>query len=208
MHERYHFPVKTGRLKMKSILRCLVILLLLVAALPLIVYAGSSNVTSAVVASDTPIATVTASSGWIVTPASIGYVPQTISSLFTCVFGVRIFPNADPVGTYSINDNPHYVPDGMSGKVSGHMYIGPAGFSVPGMVFYLGDPNNGRSSSYFAITDNQGYYEIDHVPFGNYSVFVCNDVETMHASNGEFVNYINLTASNPDAVVDWRVMPE
>ena len=118
------FPYKNGRLKMKSILRYLVILLLLVAALPLIVYAGSSNVTSAVAASDTPITTVTASSGWIVTPASIGHISETISSFFTCVFGVKIFPGADPVGAYSVNENPDYVPDKMSGKVSGHMYIG------------------------------------------------------------------------------------
>ncbi len=100
---------------MKSIIRCLVIPLLLLAALPWIVYADSSNVTSAVPASDIPIATVTASSEWTVTPAQISNIPQSISPFFPCVFGVRIFPGADPVGVYSINNNPNYIPDKMSG---------------------------------------------------------------------------------------------
>jgi len=191
---------------MKSILRCLVILLLLVAALPLIVYAGSSNVTSAVVASDTPIATVTASSGWIVTPASIGHISETIPPLFTCVFGVKIFPGADPVGTYSVNVNPRYVPDKMSGTVSGHMLIGPARFPIPGMIFYLYDTDSGMSGSYFAMTDNHGYYEIDHVPFGNYDVYSCMDEGSMHAGSGEFVKSVTLTASDPNAVADSLVL--
>ena len=71
---------------MKSILRCLVILLLLVAALPLLVYAGSSNVTSAVAASGTPINTVTASSGWIVTPASIGHISANYPAVIHMCF--------------------------------------------------------------------------------------------------------------------------
>lgn len=194
---------------MKSIQRYFVILLLLAVALPFIVYASSSNVTSAFAASDTPIGTVTASSDWVVTPAleSIGHIPQSISPFFTCVFGVRIFPGADPVGTYSIHDNPKYIPDNLPGKVSGHMYLGPEDFPIPGMLFYLKDVDNGTSGSYFAITDNQGYYEIDHVPLGHYNVLVCNDEETMHAGSGDLVSSISLMASKPSAVADWHVMP-
>lgn len=194
---------------MKSILRCFVILLLLAAALPCIIYASSSNAAFAVTASDTPITTITSSSDWVITPASasIGPISQSVPSFYTCVFGVRIFPGADPVGTYSINDNPNYVPDTLPGKVSGHMYIGPEDFPIPGMVFYLKDVANGTSGSYFAMTNNQGYYSIDHVPFGNYDVFVCNDEEAMHAGNGEFVKSISLTASNSSVVVDRHEMP-
>lgn len=194
---------------MKSIMRYLVILLLLVAALPLIVYAGSSNVTSAAAASDTPIAAVTASSDWVVTPASaaIANIPQTISPFFTCIFGVRIFPGADPVGAYSINSNPNYVPDKASGKVSGHLYFMIAGHPMPNVVIYLRDLDNSASGSYFAITDSQGYYEIDHVPFGNYNVFTCYGIGDMNSDNGALINSVDLTASNPSAVVDWRIMP-
>ena len=192
---------------MKSILRYLVILLLLVAALPLLVYVGSSNVTSAAVASDTPVTTVTASSDWIVTPAPIGYVPETISSFFTCVFGVRIFPNADPVGAYSINSNPNYVPEGISGKVSGHMYILSVNNPMRDMVFYLRSSGGNTIGPYFAITDSSGYYEIDHVPFGKYDVYYCINEETMHAGGGTFVDSVNLTASDPSAVVDRLEMP-
>ncbi len=194
---------------MKSIMNYFVILLLLVAAITCIVYMGSSNVTSAVTTTDTPIATVTSSSEWTVMPASTEHISQSIPSFFTCVFGVRIFPGTDHIGAYSINSNPNYVPDKASGKVSGrsHMYLGPVDYPIRDIKFYLVNLDNGASGSYFAITDAQGYYEIDHVPFGNYSVFAY-DKETMQAGNGEFVNSIHLTVSNPDAVgVDWQVMP-
>lgn len=189
---------------MKSVPRYLVILLLLVVALPSIVNASSSNATPAAAASSTP--TLTASYDWTMTPAPIANIPTTISSFFTCVFGVRIFPGADPVGAYSINVNPNYVPDTMSGKVSGHMFLGPGSITMPDMIFYLYDTDSGTSGSYYAITDSHGYYVIDRVPFGNYSVYYCNDKAAMHAGNGELAGSVNLTASNPNAVVDGRIM--
>ena len=71
-----------------------VVLLLLIVALPLIVLACSSNVT-AIVASPTP------------TP-SVNSTP-TFAPFYESVFGVRLFPGADPIGAYSININPDYV---------------------------------------------------------------------------------------------------
>ena len=194
---------------MKSILRCLVILLLLIAALPLIVYAGSSNVTSESVSSNTSIATATASSVWTVTAAPVAYIPQSYSSFFTCVFGVRIFPGADPVGAYSVNTNPDYIPDRPSGAVSGHMYLTLAFGDIPmqDMVFYLNDPDSNTNGLYFATTDSQGYYKIDHVPFGNYDVYYCHDEDAMHSGSGVLIKSISLTASDPDAVVDEYLMP-
>jgi hypothetical protein len=145
---------------------------------------------------------VTASSDWTITPAPIENIPSTISSFFTCVFGVRIFPGADPVGSYSINVNNDYVPDTMSGTVSGHMYFGLWNFPMSGKVFYLYDIDNGTSGSYFATTDINGYYQIDHVPFGNYSVFYCDDTASMCSGNETFITSINLTESDPNESVD------
>jgi hypothetical protein len=189
---------------MKSILRYLVILSLLVVALPSILSADNSNVASAATVSDTPITMVTASSGWIIAPAPVPYTPPSFSSFYTCVFGVSIFPGSDPVGAYSVNVNTGYVPDKILGKVSGHMYIGPTVLPISGVVFYLKDKDNGASGSYFA-TANQGYYEIDHVPFGNYDVYTCEDEDAMHAGRGDFVSSISITTSNPNAVADWHV---
>lgn len=181
------------------------ILLLLVAAIPCIICTSSSNVTSQAVTSDTPIATVTTGSEWVVTQVSTGSISQSISPFFTCVFGVRIFPGSDHVGVYSININPNYVPEKASGKVSGHahMYLGPVDYGISDIEFYLVDPDIGASGLYSEITDSQGYYEIDHVPFGNYDVYVY-DKYSMQSVNGVFVNSINLTVSNPNAVVDWQ----
>jgi hypothetical protein len=96
----------------------------------------------------------------------------------------------------------------MPGKVSGHMFLGPWSYPMPGMVFYLYDIDSGTSGSYFAITDNQGYYEINHVPFGDYNVFYCNDEEAMHAGYGTLIKSVNLTESDPNAEVDGRIMLE
>ncbi len=86
------------------------------------------------------------------------------------------------------------------------MYLGPVDYPTPDIKFYLVDLDNGASGSYFAITDAQGYYEINHVPFGNYNVYAY-DKETMQAGNGELITSISLSASNPSAVVDWQEMP-
>ncbi len=189
---------------MKFILKYLVILLLLVVTVPLILSADSSNVASAAAVSGTPVAMSIASSGWIITPAPVESSTPSFSSFFTCVFGVSIFPGSDPVGAYSVNVNTGYVPGKILGKVSGHMYIGPTVIPISGVVFYLKDKDNGASGSYFA-TANQGYYEIDHVPFGNYDVYTCGDEDAMHAGRGDFVSSIIITASNPNAVADWHV---
>lgn len=188
---------------MKSILRYLVILSLLVVALPLILSADNSNVASAATVSDTPITMVTASSGWIITPAPVPYTPPSFSSFYTCVFGVSIFPGSDPVGAYSVNVNTGYVPDKILGKVSGHTYIGINGIPLRDQVVYLYDTDSHKRGSYFAITDTQGYYEIDHVPFGHYDVIVCNSEAEMQAGDGTLVDSVTLTTSNPSAVVDW-----
>jgi hypothetical protein len=192
---------------MNSILRYLVLLLLLVTVLPCIVSASSSNINSTMAENSMPVTAVTSSSDWVVTPVlgSTGQISQSIPSFFTCVFGVRIFPGADPVGVYSINKNPNYALNTLPGNVSGHMYIGPGKFTIPGMVFYLTDVDSGTSGLYFAKTNAQGYYEINHVPFGNYNVFECNDEGAMHAGYGQLVNSIELTASNPGAIVDLQV---
>jgi hypothetical protein len=92
----------------------------------------------------------------------------------------------------------------MPGKVSGHMFLGPWGYG--GIVFYLYDIDSGSSGSYFATTDNNGYYEIDHVPFGNYNVFYCYNEASMHSGNEIFVDSVNLTESNPNAEVDGQIM--
>ncbi len=51
--------------------------------------------------------------------------------------------------------------------------------------------DHNKGGSYFATTDTQGYYKIDHVPFGNYNVFVCNNEAEMHAGDGILVNSIS-----------------
>ncbi len=190
---------------MKSILRYLVILLLLVVAVPLILSADSSNAASAAAVSSTPAAMSIASSGWIITPAPVESSTPSFSPFFTCVFGVSIFTGADPVGVYSVNVNHGYAPGQIFGKVSGHMYIESGVIPISGVIFYLKDKDNGASSSYFATT-NQGYYEIDHVPFGNYDVYTCENEDAMHAGSGDFVSSIIITASNPNAVADWHIV--
>jgi len=180
---------------------------LLVALFTVIVYIGSLNVISATAAGDASPATVTSSSDWTVTPAQVAYVPPSFSSFYTCIFGVKLFPGADPVGTYSINNNPYYVPTPPSGGVSGHVFLISRNNPMPGTVLYLRSLDDGTSGSYYAISDNRGYYGISRVPFGNYSVYACYDLDSMQAGSGELVGSVELTDSNPNAIVDWQVMP-
>ena len=111
------------------------------------------------------------------------------------------------MGVYSINNNPYYIPTPPSGSVNGHTYFISRNNPIPGMVFYLRSLDDGTSGSYYAITDIHGYYKIDRVPFGNYSVYSCNDVGSMHEGYGDLVGSVGLTESDPDAQVDYQVMP-
>lgn len=82
---------------MKFEIKQLVIVLMAIA-LPLIVYSGGANAVQAVVtATPTPTAE----------PAN--YTTPSFTSFYACVFGVHIFPGADPMGSYTVNYNPNYV---------------------------------------------------------------------------------------------------
>ena len=186
---------------MKSITKYLAILLLLSVALPVIVFAGSSNVT-ATSASPTPTPTTT----------------PTFTSFFNCVFGVRIFPGADPMGSYTVN-----VPEtgSVSGKYTQQLFEGSGYRSI---VVYLSKTNNMWDTSdhgilgtlrmvnmpfgsYIATTDADGNYAINNVPLGHYYVYRATSLNNANAGNGIFVQSVDLTASAPNAVVNITIIP-
>lgn len=185
---------------MKSVLKYFVILLLLSTALTLVVYTGSSNATAIPVASATPTATPT------VTPVPTAYIPPSFSSFFECIFGVRIFPGADPVGVYQVNVNPNYVSGPTSGTVSGHVTTSYGHEPIPGAYVYLGR-DGVLIDSYIATTDENGYYEIDNVPFGDFDVYYSFSDANAYDGYGFYGDTVHLTPSAPNAVVNISVEP-
>jgi hypothetical protein len=173
---------------MKPVQKYLTILILVTAALLLIVYTGSSNVSAIPIATATPTAT----------PAEI----PSFAPFFESVFGVKIFPGADPVGVYQVNINPDYVYP-TSGIVSGYLtdYKGDA---TSGVYVYLGE-NRVLIDSYIATTGDNGYYMIDNVPFGNYSVYYCLSDESPSMGDGRYKGTAYLNASNPYAIINIRM---
>ncbi len=187
---------------MKSVMKYLVIILLLAAALPLMVYVGSSNVT-AVEASATP------------TPTPSNYTIPTFSSFFQPIFGIRLFPGADPVGTYTIN-----VPTPpTAGVVRGHLTNYRLGFIPNHATVYLSEPMLVRSNfvnlgspviihkpvgSYITTTDANGYYEIDNVTFGNYDVYYTYNFKELSKTPEMYAGSVSLTVDAPYATVDLR----
>lgn len=186
---------------MKSAIKYSVIILLLAAAMPLMVYAGSSNV-AATDASATP------------TPTPSNNTIQTFAPFFNSIFGIRIFPGADPVGTYTVN-----VPTPLTtGIVTGHMNMNRLGVSPNHATVYLSDPapvysnvaNLGNVAthkpigSYIATTDNNGYYEIDNVTLGTYGVYYRYSSFELSSPSEMYAGSVTLTAAVPHAVADLR----
>ncbi len=186
---------------MKSIMKYLVIVLLLAAVMPLMAYIGSSNVIAAD-ASATP------------TPIPSNYTIQTFAPLFDSIFGVRIFPGADPMGTYTIN-----VPTPLtSGIVTGHILNYKYGLNSDYATVYLSDPMQVKSDtmflgimpvhkligSYITTTDNNGNYEIDNVTFGNYGVYYRYNSYELSMPSEMYAGSVYLTAATPHGVADLK----
>jgi hypothetical protein len=173
----------------------LIVLLLLAIALPMIVIAGSSNVTAMVEPTATP-------------------TPTTVPSFFTCTFGVHIFPGADPMGTYTVN-----LPEGsVSGQYIGFgqslqlnhiiVYLSNTNYPLEGSHNLLGSemPRNLAVGSYVTTLDN-GNYVISNVAFGHYYVYWSDNTEDAYYSNNpygdeHYAGAVDLTAAAPHAVVD------
>jgi len=183
---------------MKRITKYLAILLLLSVALPVIVFAGCSNVAA------TPVSP---------TPTPTPTTTPTFTSFFNCVFGVRIFPGADPMGSYTVN-----VPEAgsVSGKYTQEILTGSGYRSI---VVYLSKTNNMWETSghgilgmtrdvnmpfgsYIATTDANGNYAINNVPLGHYYVYWAPNSNYVNMGEGMFVQSVDLTASAPNAVVN------
>ena len=188
---------------MKSMKKYFVIFLLVSIALTSIVLMSGSSVT-ALQASPTPTPTATT------TP--------TFASFFECIFGVKIFPGADPIGTYTIN-----VPTPpTAGQVNGHVYDMQSHQPVSGVVVYLNDTVSkplGQYSailgkpfihkpvgSYLATTDANGYYEIDNVAFGQYGVYYAYSMSDANQGYGSPAGSANPTVTAPVVVVDIKQM--
>jgi hypothetical protein len=173
--------------------RYLIVLLLLAIALPVIVIAGSSNVT----ALEAPTATPT---------------PTTVPSFFTCTFGVHIFPGSDPMGTYTVN-----LPEG---SVSGQyitsyqevpskaitVYLSNTNYQMEGSHNLLGSirPINLPVGSYVTTLDNNGNYAINNVVFGHYYVYWTNGLEGGYSNYEYYAGDVYLTADAPHAIVDLQ----
>lgn len=170
--------------------------MLLSVVLTSMVFVCSSNV-SAMPVSPTPTPTATPS----------------FVSFFNCIFGVKIFPGADPVGTYTVNTPA--LP--TSGSVSGHftelylrgsphiltVYLCNSSAPIFTDHAILGDHRSLMPfGSYITTTDNNGYYLINNVPFGQYIVCYSKSLGAAQAGNGYPVQSIVLTATAPTAVVD------
>lgn len=171
--------------------RSLIVLLLLAIALPMIVIAGSSNVTAQVASTPTP---------------------TTVPSFFTCVFGVHIFPGADPMGTYTVN-----LPEG---SVSGHYVNSNLEGSVSVITVYLSNTKNLWYSenglqgvliqsnmpvgSYITKLDGNGNYVINNVAFGQYYVYWSSNPDAVINGSGIYAGSADLTAAAPHAVVDLQ----
>ena len=185
---------------MKSISKYLVMLLLLSIALPVIVIAGSSNVVAQ---------TATA------TPTPSENQTPTFAPFYESIFGVRIFPGADPIGAYSVN-----VPAPQkSGTVSGYVTVSDDHQPMSGIVVYLSDSAPVLRSgmlgvidihkpigSLIATTDENGYYEIDNVPFGMYNVYFAFSQDNANGGFGNYVDSADPTVTQPNVNVDISLM--
>jgi hypothetical protein len=188
-------------MKMKNITKYLTILLLLSVALTSIVYMGISNVgADPVSATPTPTPTTT----------------PTFASFFNCIFGVHIFPGADPMGSYTVN-----LP--TSGSVSGHIYYyeGYGQQSRLSTIVYLSSfsttpifsdklvqnirPSFMPFGSYITTTDNRGYFMINNIPFGNYTVCACSSMNLALAGQGAPIKNIYLTPTSANALINTPV---
>lgn len=168
----------------------LIVLLLLAIALPVIVIAGSSNVTAITAPTATP-------------------TPTTVPSFFMCTFGVHVFPGADPMGSYTVN-----IPDGsVSGYFDANDLVGSDVITVylsySNNLWYarqgllgMKEPLNVPVSSYITTVDENGNYAINNVVYGHYYVFWSFDTEDAQGGYGIYAGSANLTASSPHAVVD------
>ena len=186
---------------MKNMMKYLGILLLLSVAITSIVYIGSSNVTATSV-SPTPTPTAT----------------PTFTSFYNCVFGVRIFPGADPMGAYTVNP-----PFATYGSVSGHFNEHLLRGSQHIIAVYLSTSNTpvfsdheilGNSAtnlpfgSFITTTDNNGYYSINNVPLGHYYVYWAKSTGAANLGHGIFVQSVDLTTSAPNAIADISLMDD
>jgi len=184
---------------MKNVINSLGILLLLSVAITSIVYIGSSNVT-ATSASPTPT----------VTP--------TFTSFYNCVFGVRIFAGADPMGAYTVNP-----PFATYGSVSGHFseqllrgspHIIAVYLSTSNMPVFTDREILGNSGinlpfgSFITTTDNNGYYSINNVPLGHYYVYWAKSTGAAGLGHGIFVQSVDLTTSAPNAIADISLLDD
>ena len=169
---------------MKSITKSLVILLLLSVAL---VFIGSSSVTA------------------LEAPTSSNNTTPTFAPFYAPVFGVHIFQGADPVGAYTVNTNLDYVSGTTPGTVSGHMIYSHNLGAVSGHIVYLGDEQFMPIGSYYAITDADGYYEIDNIPLGDYNVYYYTNLEMVLEGHHHLIGPADLTAADPDVVIDYTV---
>jgi hypothetical protein len=171
---------------MKSITKSLVILLLLSVTL---VFIGSSSVT----AQDTLAST------------SSNNTTPTFDPFYAPMFGVHIFQGADPVGAYTVNINPDYASNPMYGTLSGHMIYSHNLGAVSGHIVYLGDERFMPIGSYYTITDADGYYEIDNIPLGDYNVYYYTNLEMVLEGHHHLISPADLTAADPDVVIDYTV---
>lgn len=179
---------------MKNITKYLTILLLLSVALTSIVYIGSSNVTA---------------TGFVSTPTPIP-TPTTVPSFFDCVFGVHIIPGADPMGVYSVNNNPNYVnarkptPTPTTGTITGTIYR--FGGVRPFTNAIIGYQDNSGIHHYPTQTASDGTYTISDIPAGFLMNFEAYYPDNTHpVAMGGVVRlyagqtlYLNLTAFRQD----------
>lgn len=136
----------------------------------------------------------------------------TFASFFTCIFGVHIFPGADPMGTYVVNTP-------VTGSVSGNYTVLYLQGSFHGITVYLSTTHNLQLygehgilgtpevinmpiNSHIATTDDNGYYMINNVPLGHYYVYITKSPFSAVEGSGMYIQSVDLTATAPNAIVD------
>ena len=171
-------------------MRYFVILSLLAIVMPLIVFTGTATA---------GVANATA------TPEPTNYTIPSFESFFACIFGVHIFPGADPVGAYTVNDNPNYV---SAGTISGTMMGSYDNEPMSDVVIYLGEEDGTLLGSYITTTDENGYYAFDDLPLGQYYVYFTKSIHYAQIGDGMQGGFADLTPSAPNAVVNLTLDPK
>ncbi len=160
------------------------------------------------------------------TPTPSNYTTPTFAPFFESLFGVKILSGADHIGAYSVNPNPNYVYPRSSvtptptptptetptatptptGSVSGRITLLKTNIGVPFIYVYLSTGDGYPISTYFTTTDKKGNYEIDNVPYGQYTGYIALLKSSMnHGKPDNNGRSITIDSDTPDVVASGSI---